>query len=156
MKTPTKSMATTFSSAKMPVAVSAKPKAKGKAAAAKKARSSEDSDEEQKMDINEENDDSDVILVEEVKQRKKVIKRVMGDVEEGDINGEISSILKTTKGDAHAQVKKKKVGGGKSKIKVVESDEEQQPEEEEIKLRSKAASPKKPTLTKKKIGRAHV
>ena len=73
---------------------SAKPKAKGKAAA-KKSRLSEDSDEEQKMDINEENDDSDVILVEEVKQRKKLVEWVTGDAEEGGINDKISSILKT-------------------------------------------------------------
>ena len=72
LKKPTKSVATTgtFSSAKMPVAAtpsSAKPKAKAKAAAVKKAPPSEDSDEEQKMDIDEEKNDSDVVLVEEVK-----------------------------------------------------------------------------------------
>ena len=47
----------------------------------------------------------------------------MGDAEEGDINGKTSNILKTTKGDARAQVKKK-VDEGKSKIKASESDEE--------------------------------
>ena len=86
MKTPTKSVATTgtFSSAKMPVAATpslAKPKAKGKAAGAKKVRPSEDSDEEQKMDMDE-NDDSNVVLLE-VKLRKKSVKQVMGDAEEG-------------------------------------------------------------------------
>ena len=45
----------------------------------------------------------------------------------------VSSILKTTKGDARGQVKKKKVDEGKSKIKAAESDEGQQPEEEERK-----------------------
>ena len=97
MKKPTKSVATTFSFTKMPLAVtpsSAKPKAKGKAAAAKKARPSEDSDEEQKIDMDEENDDSDVVLVEKVKQRKKLVERATGDAAEGDINGKISSILK--------------------------------------------------------------
>ena len=64
MKKPTTSVATTFSSAKMPVAAIAKPKAKGKAAAAKKSRSSEDSHEEQKMDMDEENNILDVVLVE--------------------------------------------------------------------------------------------
>ena len=52
-----------------------------------------------------ENDDWNVVLVEEVKPRKKLVKRV----------------------------KKKKVDEGKSKIKAVESDEEQQPKGEEIK-----------------------
>ena len=110
----------------MPLAVtpsSAKPKAKGKAAAAKKARPSEDSDEEQKMDIDEENDDLNVVLLKEVKPRRKLVKRVMGDVEEGNINGKTSSIVKTAKGDARAPVKKK-VDEGKSKIKAAESDEE--------------------------------
>ena len=65
---------------------SAKPKAKGKAAA-KKSRLSEDSDEEQKMDMDEENDNSDLVLAEEVKPRKKVVKPVTGDTEEGGING---------------------------------------------------------------------
>ena len=85
MKKPTKSVATTFSSAKMPLVAtpsSAKLKAKGKAAAAKKVRPSEDSDEEQKMDMDEENDDSNVVLLE-VKPRKKRVKRAMGDAEEG-------------------------------------------------------------------------
>ena len=41
------------------------------------------------MDMDDENDDSDVILVE-VKPRKKFVKRVMGDAEEGDINGKTS------------------------------------------------------------------
>ena len=54
----------------------------------------------------------------------------MGDAEEGDIDGKTSSILKKTKGDACARVKKKKVDEGKSKTKAAESDEEQQPEEE--------------------------
>ena len=84
---PTESLATTFSSAKIPVAAtpsSAKLKAKGKAA--EKARPSEDSDQEQKMDKDEENDNSDVVLVEEVKLRKKLVERVTGDEEEGDIN----------------------------------------------------------------------
>ena len=112
VKKPTESVATTgtFSSAKMPVAAtpsSAKPKAKGEAAAAKKARPSDDIDEEQKMDMDEENNDLDVVLLEEVKPRKKLVERVMGDAEEGDINGKTSSILKTTKGDARARVKKK-------------------------------------------------
>ena len=101
MKKPIKSVATTFSSAKMPLAAtpsSAKPKAKGKATAAKKARPSEDSKEEQKMDMDEENDDSDVVLVEEVKPRKKHFKPVTGDTEEGDIKNKISSILKTQRG----------------------------------------------------------
>ena len=74
----------------MPVAAtpsSAKPEAKGNAAAAKKARSSEASDEEQKMDMDEKNDVLDVVLVEEVKPRKKLVERVMGDAEGGDING---------------------------------------------------------------------
>ena len=78
-------MATTVSSTKMPVAAtpsSAKPNAKGKVVAAKKSRPSEDSDEEQKMDIDEENDNSDVVLLE-VKPRKKRVKRVMADAEEG-------------------------------------------------------------------------
>ena len=94
MEKPTKSVATTFSSAKMPLAAtpsSAKPKAKGKATAAKKARPSEDSKEEQKMDMDEENDDSDVVLVNEVKPRKKLVKRVTGDTEEGDINGKLQA-----------------------------------------------------------------
>ena len=52
-------------------------------AAANKSRPSEDSDEEQKMEMNEENDDSDVVLVEEVKSRKKLVKRVMSDAERG-------------------------------------------------------------------------
>ena len=56
-----------------------------------------------------------------------------GDTEEGDINGKTSSILKTTKGGARAQVKKKKVDEGKSKTKTAESDEEEQSEEEERK-----------------------
>ena len=136
MKKPTKSLAATFSSTKMPLAAtpsSAKPKAKGKVAGTKKARPSEDSDEEQKMDKHEENDDSDVVLVEEVKPKKKLVKRVTGDAEEEDINGKTSSILKTTKGDARARVKKKKVDEGKSKIKAAEGDEEQQPKEEERK-----------------------
>ena len=47
----------------------------------------------------------------------------MGDAEEGNINGKTSSILKTTKRDARARVKKK-VDEGKSKIKAAESDEE--------------------------------
>ena len=80
------------------------------------------------MDMDDDNDDSDVILVE-VKPRKKFVKRVMGDAEEGDINGKTSSILKTAEGDARARVKKK-VDEGKSKIKAAESDEEQQAEEE--------------------------
>ena len=70
MKKPTKSVATTFSSAKIPLAATpsiAKPNAKGKVAAAKKSRPSEDSDEEQKMDMDEENDNSNVVLLEEVK-----------------------------------------------------------------------------------------
>ena len=88
MKKPTKSVATTgtFSSARMPVAATpslAKPKAKGKAAAAKKACPSEESDEEQKVEMDGENDDSDVVLVEEVKPKKKLVERVMGDTEEG-------------------------------------------------------------------------
>ena len=90
MKKPTKSVATTFSSTKKPVAATpslAKPKAKGKAAAAKKSRPSEDMDEKRKMDIDEENDDSDVVLVNEVKPRKKLVERVTGDAEEKDING---------------------------------------------------------------------
>ena len=96
MNKPTKSVATigTFSSTKIPVAATpsaAKPKAKGKAAAAKKSRPSEDRDEEQKMDIDEENDDSDVVLVNEVKPRKKLVKRVTGDTEEGDINGKLQA-----------------------------------------------------------------
>ena len=69
----------------MPVAdtpSSAKHEAKGKAAAAKKVRPSVDSDEEQKMDMDEENDDSNVVLLE-VKPRKKRVKQVMGDAEEG-------------------------------------------------------------------------
>ena len=101
MKKPTKSVATTFSSAKMPVAATpslAKPTAKGKGAAARKARPSEDSDEEQKMDMDDENDDSDVVLLEEIKPRKKLFKPVTGDTEEGDINDKISSILKTQRG----------------------------------------------------------
>ena len=85
------------------------------------------------MDMIEENDVLDVVLVEEVKQRKKVIKRVTGDVEEGDNNGKTSSILKTAKGDARARVKKK-VDEGKSKIKAAESHEEEQSEEEERKI----------------------
>ena len=80
------------------------------------------------MDMDEESDDSNVVLLE-VKPRKKRVKRVMGDAEEGDINGKTSNILKTTKGDARARVKKK-VNEGKSKIKAAESDEEQQLEEE--------------------------
>ena len=130
MKKPKKSVATTgtFSSAKMPVAAtpsSAKPNAKGKVAAAKKSRPSEDSEEEEMdMDEDEEQDDSDVALLEEVKPRKKLVKRVTGDAEEGNINGKTSSILKTTKGDTRAQVKKKKVDEGKSKIKAAEIDEE--------------------------------
>ena len=84
MNKPTKSVATTgtFSSAKMPVAATpslAKYKAKGKAA---KSRPSEDSDEEQKMDM-EENDDSDVVLVNEVKPRKKLVEWVTGDPRRG-------------------------------------------------------------------------
>ena len=74
----------------MPVAATpslAKSKAKGKAAALKKSRPSEASDEEQKMDMNEENDVWNVVLVEKVKQRKKVFKPVTGDTEEGGING---------------------------------------------------------------------
>ena len=47
------------------------------------------------MDMDEENDVLDVVLVEEVKSRKKLVKRVMGDAEERDINDKISSILKT-------------------------------------------------------------
>ena len=47
--------------------------------------------------MHEEKDDSDVVLLEEVKPRKKLVKRVTGDAEEGDINGKTSSILKTTK-----------------------------------------------------------
>ena len=74
--------------------------------------------------MDEEKDDSDVVLLEEVKPRKKLVKRVMGDAEEGDINGETSSILKTTNGEARARVKKKKVDKGKPKIKAAESDEE--------------------------------
>ena len=68
-------MATTVSSAKMPVAAtpsSTKPNAKGKAVAAKKSRPSEDSDEEQKMYMDEENDNSNVVLLGEVKPRKKL------------------------------------------------------------------------------------
>ena len=132
MKKPTKSVATTFSSAKTPVAAtpsSAKPKAKRKVEGAKKARPSEDSDEEQKTDMDEENNDSDVVLLKEVKPRKKLVKWVMGDADLRDINGKTSSIVKTAKGDARARVKKK-VDEGKSKIKAAESDEEQQPEEE--------------------------
>ena len=85
------------------------------------------------MDMDEEKDDSDVVLLEEVKPRKKLVKRVMGDAEEGDINGKTSSILKTAKGDAHVRVKKRKVDEGKSKINAFKSNEEQQPEEEERK-----------------------
>ena len=110
----------------MPVATtpsSAKPKAEGRAAAAKKARASEDSDEEQKIDMDEENDDSNVVLVNEVKPRKKLVKRVTRDGKEGNTNGKTSSIVKTAKGDARARVKKK-VDAGKSKIKAAESDEE--------------------------------
>ena len=84
----------------MPVAATpslAKPKAKGKAAAVKKSRLSEDSDEEQKMDMGEENVDSDVVLTENVKPRKKLVKRVTGDAEERDIKGKTPSILKTRK-----------------------------------------------------------
>ena len=103
MKKPTKSVATTgtFSSAKMPVAATPslpKPEAKGKAAGAKKARPSENSVEEQKMDMGEENDDSDVVLVEDVKQRKKLVERATGDAEEKDINDKTSSILENTNG----------------------------------------------------------
>ena len=101
MKKPTKSLAATFSSTKMPLAAtpsSAKPKAKGKGAGAKKARPSEDRDEEQKMDMEEENDDSDVVLVEEVKLRKKLVERVTGDAEEKAINDKTSSILENTNG----------------------------------------------------------
>ena len=57
----------------------------------------------------------------------------MGDAEEGNINGKTSSILKTTKGDAGARVKKK-VDEGKSKTKAAESDEEEQSEGEERKM----------------------
>ncbi|KIJ92959.1 hypothetical protein K443DRAFT_684887 [Laccaria amethystina LaAM-08-1] len=175
-KKPTKSVATTSSSAKKPVATtsssakksvtatlsSAKPKVSGKAATAKKAPPSEESDEEQKMDVDEDDDDSDIVLVEEVKHRKKLVKRVTRDAEEGDINGSAtksSSILKTTKGDARTRVKKKKVDERKSKTKATETDEEQQTEEEEEeeegapkkkeKPKSKAAPPKKPTSTKR-------
>ena len=154
MKKPTKSVATTgtFSSAKMPLAATpsiAKSKAKGKAAAAKKSRPSEDSYEEQKMDIDEENDDSNVVLLKEVKPRRKLVKRVTGDAKERDINDKTSSILKTTKGDARARVENKKVDEGKSKIKAVKSNEEQQPEEEKRKTETKTASPKKRSSTKK-------
>ena len=72
--------------------------------------------------MDEENDNSNVVLLE-VKPRKKLVKRVMGDAEERDINGKTSSIVKTAKGDARARVKKK-VDEGKSKIKAAESDEE--------------------------------
>ena len=75
------------------------------------------------MDMDEENDNSNVVLLE-VKPRKKLVKQVMGDAEERDVNGETSSILKTTKGEARARVKKKKVDKGKPKIKAAESDEE--------------------------------
>ena len=114
---------------------SAKPKDKGKAAAAKKARPSEDSKEEQKMDMDDENDHSNVVFLEEVRPRRKFVKRVMGDPEEGDINSKTLSILKPTKGDARARVKKRKVDEGKSKMKAVKSNEEQQPEEEERKTK---------------------
>ena len=120
----------------MPVATtpgSAKTQSQGKGGGARKARPSEDSDEEQKIDMDEENDDSNVVLVNEVKPRKKLVKRVTRDGKEGNTNGKTSSIVKTAKGDARARVKKKKVDEGKSKIKAAESDEEQQPKEEEIK-----------------------
>ena len=39
------------------------------------------------MDMDKENDDSDVVLVSEVKPMKKLVKRVTGDAEENDING---------------------------------------------------------------------
>ena len=122
-------MVTTFSSVHEDAcgchSIFRKIQSQGKVAAAKKSCPSEDSDEEQKMDMDEEN--SNVARLEEVKPRKKLVERVMGDAEEGDINGKTSSILKTTKGDAGARVKKKVDEG----IKVVKSNEEQQPEEEE-------------------------
>ena len=50
------------------------------------------------MDMGEENDILDVVLVEEIKLRKKLVERVTGDAEERDINDKTSSILKNTKG----------------------------------------------------------
>ena len=85
------------------------------------------------MDIDE-NDDSDVVLFNEIRPRKKLVKRVTRDGKEGDINGKTSSILKTTKGDVCARVKQK-VDEGKSKIKAAESDEEEESEEEERKTK---------------------
>ena len=73
----------------------------------------------------------------------------MGDAEEGDINGKTSSILKTTKGDAHARVEKKKVDEGKSKIKAVESDEETTRRGRKKNQNRKSHHPRNPTSTKK-------
>ena len=39
------------------------------------------------MDMDEKNNILDVVLVEGVEHRKKVVKRVMGDTEKGGING---------------------------------------------------------------------
>ena len=52
------------------------------------------------MDMDGENDDSDVGLVNKVKPGKKLVELVTGNAQERDINDKISSILKTQR-DMH-------------------------------------------------------